>query len=74
MTSTLIQKFAIEGEVPLILNFEFSDDAFFEFCQLNRNLNIEREADGTIIVLSPSGFETGSFNFKVALQIGKWNE
>ncbi|MEL7121068.1 MAG: Uma2 family endonuclease [Bacteroidota bacterium] len=73
MTSTLIQKFAIEAEVPLILNFEFSDDAFFEFCQLNRNLNIEREADGTIIVLSPSGFKTGNFNAELNAEVTLWN-
>lgn len=39
-----------------------SADHFFEFCQRNRDLRIERKANEEIIIMSPAGGETGSRN------------
>ena len=39
---------------------EMTDDEFFEFCQLNPDLRIERTAEGEIIMRSPAGGETAN--------------
>src|SRR5215216_1467595 len=49
-----------------------SDDEFFEFCQLNRDLRIERNAKGEIIIMPPAGGETGSRNFRLNSALGRW--
>ena len=61
---------------PLFLQFPSSmtDEQFFEFCQMNRNLRIERNQYGKISIMPPTGSETGNRNFNVALQLGNWAE
>ena len=61
---------------PLLLQFPSSmtDEQFFEFCQMNRDLRIERNKYGEISIMPPTGSETGNRNFNVALQLGKWSE
>ncbi|NEP32989.1 MAG: Uma2 family endonuclease [Moorea sp. SIO1G6] len=49
-----------------------SDEEFFAFCQLNRELRIEREQDGRLIIMTPTGGETGSRNFDLIVQFGIW--
>ena len=39
---------------------EMTDDDFFALCQLNRDLRLERTAEGDIIVMAPTGAETGN--------------
>ena len=48
----------ITGPVSVLLK-SMSDDEFFEFCQRNDDLRIERTAQGEIIVMAPAGVETG---------------
>jgi Uma2 family endonuclease len=50
-----------------------SDDQFFEFCQLNRDLKIERTAKGEIIIMSPTGGETGNWNAALTAVLFNWN-
>lgn len=50
-----------------------NDDQFFEFCQLNRDLKIERTAKGEIIVMSPTGGETGNWNAALTAVLFNWN-
>ncbi|HAX90396.1 MAG TPA: hypothetical protein DCY91_30190 [Cyanobacteria bacterium UBA11370] len=61
---------------PLVLQMspavEMTDDQFFEFCQLNRDLRIERTAKGELIIMSPTGSETGNRNFDLIVQLGLW--
>ena len=61
---------------PLVLRarpaLHFSDDEFFEFCRQNRDLRIEQTAAGEWIIMSPTGFETGSRNSEVSRQLGNW--
>lgn len=61
---------------PLFLQFPSSmtDEQFFEFCQMNRNLRIERNQYGEISIMPPTGSETGNRNFNIALQLGNWSE
>jgi Uma2 family endonuclease len=51
---------------------ELSDDEFFEFCQLNRDLRIERTAEGDLIVMSPSGSESSYRNLEICVQLRAW--
>lgn len=61
---------------PLVLQMspaiEMTNDQFFEFCQLNRDLRIERTAKGELIIMSPTGSETGNRNFDLIVQLGIW--
>ena len=51
---------------------EMTDDEFFAFCQLNRDLRFERTAQGDIIVRAPTGGETGSRNADITAQLVTW--
>lgn len=52
--------------------FEMTDEKFFEFCQLNRDLRIERTAEGDLVIMPPAGGETGSRNAEVTTQLRIW--
>ncbi|MBD2343214.1 Uma2 family endonuclease [Anabaena subtropica] len=51
-----------------------TDEQFFDFCQVNRDLRIEMNQFGEISIMPPTGSETGNRNFNVALQVGVWSE
>src|SRR5437870_4049964 len=62
---------------PFILHFrpvlrKLSDDDFFEFCQANRDWRIERTSDGDIIIMPPTGGETGRRNFDLTGSFHAW--
>jgi Uma2 family endonuclease len=54
--------------------WEMSADSFFDFCQLNSHLRIERTATGKLIIMSPAGSETGNRNFKLIQQLANWTD
>jgi Uma2 family endonuclease len=57
------------GYLTLILpNGGFTDDQFFEFCQINDNLRIERNAKGQIIIMSLTGGNTGIRNIELGTE------
>jgi Uma2 family endonuclease len=47
---------------------------FYEFCQLNPELRIERTSKGDIVVMAPTGGKTGKQNFKLIAAMGRWVE
>ncbi|MGH9325475.1 MAG: Uma2 family endonuclease [Terriglobia bacterium] len=49
-----------------------NDDEFFQFCQTNRDLHIERSPNGEIIVMSPAGGYASFQSLKVATQLDTW--
>lgn len=49
-------------------------DSLFDFCQLNSHLRIERTALGELIIMSPTGSETGNRNFKLIQQLANWTD
>ncbi len=63
---------------PLVLqmptSIDWTDEQFFEFCQVNRDLRIERNQFGEISIMSPTGGTTGSRNFSIAGQLYVWAE
>ena len=54
--------------------WEMSADSFFDFCQLNSHLRIERTATGKLIIMSPAGSETGNRNFRLIQQLANWTD
>src|SRR5450759_5832007 len=60
---------------PVSVAFKrMSDDEFFEFCQRNDDLRIERTAEGDIIVMPPAGLGTGGRNSSIIAQLQQWAE
>ncbi len=53
---------------------EMNDDQFFDFCQANRELRIERTADGDILIMSPTGARSGRRNAIITMRLGIWAE
>ena len=53
---------------------DWSEDEFFQFCQVNRDLRIERTANGEIVVMSPAGGYSGYRGMEVARHLGAWAE
>ncbi|HEX8137844.1 MAG TPA: Uma2 family endonuclease [Pyrinomonadaceae bacterium] len=51
---------------------EMTDEQFFEFCHLNRDLRIERTSEGDLLIMPPTGARTGLRNFKLTAQLGDW--
>ncbi len=60
--------------LPSIKAFEMSDDQFFEFCRLNRDLRFERTCDGKLTIMPPTGGVTGNRNFSLTGQFWSWVE
>lgn len=53
---------------------EMTEDQFFAFCQQNRDYQINRTATGEIIIMSPTGSETGNRNFDLIAQLAIWTK
>ncbi|MTJ49258.1 Uma2 family endonuclease [Dolichospermum sp. UHCC 0259] len=64
--------------LPMVLkmqpNIIISDEQFFDFCQLNRNLRIERNQFGDLLIMSPTDSETGERNFNLIGELGVWTK
>jgi Uma2 family endonuclease len=64
---------------PLILtlppSIQLSDDQFFELCEINGDLCLERHPKtGDIWIMTPAGGETGNRNFSLIVQLGIWTK
>jgi len=59
-----------------VLNFQpvidLTEDQFFEFCQLNRAVRIERDAKGAVLIMPPTGGATGERNAEITMQLRLW--
>ncbi|HXF39532.1 MAG TPA: Uma2 family endonuclease [Blastocatellia bacterium] len=51
---------------------ELTDEQFFELCQINSDLRMERTAEGEIIVMPLTGGETSNQNAGISAQLGNW--
>jgi Uma2 family endonuclease len=75
------QQLTTETEVetrPIVVRMQpvvnLTDDQFFEFCQINRDLRIERTATGELLIMPPTGSETGGSNFELSGQLFIWTK
>ena len=63
---------ALELHMPPAI--DMSREQFFQFCQVNRDVRIERNAEGSIAVMTPAGGETGARNGLVVAALYRWAE
>jgi Uma2 family endonuclease len=52
---------------------ELTDDQFYKLCRTNPDLKFERNAHGELIVMPPTGGETGRRNTNLIIDVGNWN-
>ncbi|GAA6614941.1 Uma2 family endonuclease [Scytonema sp. NUACC26] len=74
MMTLLIQTQSVPLKVNLPSIKSMTVEQFYEFCQANRDLRIERTVTGEAIVMPPAFSDTGNRNFKIAVQLGNWAE
>ena len=55
-------------------NLQMTDEQFFEFCQVNRDYRIERNKNGEISIMSPTGGTTGYRGGNIFGQVWVWSE
>ncbi|KAM3113605.1 Uma2 family endonuclease [Phormidesmis sp. 146-33] len=60
--------------VNLRPTIDLTDEQFYHLCQNNPDLRFERTAKGELIIMSPTGGETGKRNFSLTTQLGIWTE
>lgn len=53
---------------------DMSREQFLRFCQLNRDVRIERNAEGSIAVMAPTGGETGARSGRLFAAVFRWAE
>jgi len=77
MTSLLVKS----EQMPLSIDLsslttmaKLSDRQFYDFCRTNRDLRIERNASGEIIVMPPAFADTGNRNGRIFGQLFVWSE
>ena len=63
-----------EIDQPVRLRFDrpMTDDELMQFCANNDPLRIERDSNGELIVMTPSGSEGGGVDTDVTLELGIW--
>ena len=52
---------------------DLSDEQFFQLCISNPDTKFERNANGEIIIMPPTGGETGKRNTDLIVQLSLWN-
>ena len=57
----------------LKLEIDLTDEQFFKLCQKNRDYRFERTALGELIIMPPTGSDTGRRNVKITTQLEIWN-
>lgn len=51
-----------------------TEEQFFKFCQENYLIKLERNTNGEIIIMAPTGSESALFNSSIATELGIWNK
>jgi Uma2 family endonuclease len=62
--------------ITLNLNsiIKLTSEQFYQLCEENPDLKLERSANGELIVMPPTGGETGKRNLTAGAQLWTWNE
>ena len=75
-TAQKLEALAESTDLPLVLRLrpvlDLSDDQLLELCGLNRDLRIERNAQGELLIMPPTGGATGSRNSEINWQLSNW--
>jgi Uma2 family endonuclease len=51
---------------------ELTDEQFFQLCQNNRDLRLERTKEGELIIMPPTGWESGNRNGRMTQHLFNW--
>ncbi len=54
--------------------FVATSEEFFALCQANPDLQMERTANGEVLIMTPASSETGARNLSIGSQLWNWNE
>ncbi|MDJ0903326.1 MAG: Uma2 family endonuclease [Xenococcus sp. MO_188.B8] len=52
---------------------KLDEDQFYELCQANPDVKFERNAQGELIIMSPTGGLTGKYNSDINTDLNLWN-
>ncbi|WP_019989546.1 Uma2 family endonuclease [Rudanella lutea] len=63
---------AITLQIPRRIDI-FSDDELYDFCAANPELRIERDENGQIIIMPPTGLESSFVNNELQTETSVWN-
>jgi Uma2 family endonuclease len=58
----------------LKLKIDLTDEQFFQMCQKNRDYRFERTLSGELLIMPPTGSDTGNRNFDMVVELGIWNK
>jgi Uma2 family endonuclease len=74
MNKAVLEQNATSNAVTIHLRsaLNLTDEQFFRLCQLNRDLRLERTAQGDLIVMPPTGWMTGDRNGEITMQLRRW--
>ncbi|AFZ56239.1 Uma2 family endonuclease [Anabaena cylindrica FACHB-243] len=50
-----------------------TDNQFYQLCRENPDVKFERNSEGELLIMSPTGGETGKRNFEIDIDLGIWN-
>ena len=64
---------SITVNIPPEVNLNLDRSHFIKLAQANRDLRLERTATGELIIMSPTGSDTGSKNADLIGQLWLWN-
>ena len=53
-------------------DLHLTDEQFYAFCRLNRELRIERTAQGKLWIMAPAGWDSSRKNAEITVQLGLW--
>jgi Uma2 family endonuclease len=51
-----------------------TDDQFYQLCRNNPDLKFERTAEGKLVIMAPTGGETGNRNGRLTQQLFNWSD
>jgi Uma2 family endonuclease len=63
-----------DAALPVRLRFErpMTDDELFDFCMRNETLRVERDSNGELILMSPTGLDGSNSNSRVNAYLTLW--
>jgi Uma2 family endonuclease len=64
---------AIALNIPDSLTLQVSSEQFLDLALANRDLQLERTAEGQLIIMPPTGSDTGNKNLDIEGQLWFWN-
>ena len=74
----MAQQVLVIEQQPVVVHtrpaVDMDEEQFFQFCQLNRDLQIERTAQGDIVIMAPEAGSSGRGSAKLIALFDAWAE